>query len=98
MKLWKELTPMTTPRAGCKARVIDDEIFVVGGFNGNYLSDTESYNPVADIWKRRTSMNEKRYAPGVFFFQNNNFSLRIKKNSSVTQLFFCFINFLGGFC
>ena len=58
---------MPTRRNGCEAKVFKEEIFIIGGKNENYLSDTESYNPVTDKWKICAPMNEKRFAPGVCY-------------------------------
>lgn len=61
---------MPTPRYGCKANVLDDKIYVIGGCNVmgkklEYFSVNESYNPAKDEWTKLTPMNEKRFAPGV---------------------------------
>lgn len=62
---------MLTSRYGFEARVLNGEIFVIGGYTKGekleFLSDTESYNPITNKWTRRASMNEKRLAPGVCF-------------------------------
>lgn len=59
---------MSIPREDCEAKVLDKEIFVVGGYDGtNYFSDTESYNPITNIWRKCASMKQKRRAPGVCF-------------------------------
>lgn len=60
---------MPTSRMGCDAKVLGEEIFVVGGSPKGYdsISDTESYNPRTNKWTRRNSMKERRYAPAVSF-------------------------------
>ena len=68
LKTWSELTPMTISRYGCEARVLNEDIFVIGGGTiKSYHSDVESYNPDTNKWTKRASMNHKRYAPGVYF-------------------------------
>lgn len=59
---------MLKSRSGLEAVVLGEEIFALGGYSrqgDEYLSDTESYNPVTDEWKKRASMNTKRYGFGV---------------------------------
>lgn len=58
---------MSIPRFQCQGAVLDEEIYVIGGFNYKYLSAVESYNPITNKWTTLASMNEKRGNFGVRF-------------------------------
>lgn len=66
-KKWTYITPMVHARDGCHAVVLNDEIFVIGGFNVNPLSVTEAYSPKTGKWRQCASMAHGRMYPGVIF-------------------------------
>ncbi len=41
---WRETTPMTTPRAGAAAVVVDGVVYVIGGVDGRDFLDTVEYS------------------------------------------------------
>jgi hypothetical protein len=54
---WEEVAPLNTPRSNHSAVVLNGEIYVVGGFDGNSnLSSVEIYNPTTDQWRSGTPM------------------------------------------
>ncbi|HUE86192.1 MAG TPA: kelch repeat-containing protein [Vicinamibacterales bacterium] len=48
--LWKGEAPMSSPRFGVAAGVLDQRVYVVGGVAGGPLSAIEAYNPVSQSW------------------------------------------------
>mmetsp|Transcript_25430 Transcript_25430/g.38081 ORF Transcript_25430/g.38081 Transcript_25430/m.38081 type:complete len:174 (-) Transcript_25430:46-567(-) len=52
---------MHTKRYNCAAAVLDGQLYVVGGYEGNRrLSSAEVYNPATKCWSLITNMNHKR--------------------------------------
>ena len=48
---WTVVAPMVSPRTGLGVTVLHNEIYVIGGHNGNqYLKSCCKYNPVKDVW------------------------------------------------
>lgn len=43
----------------------DNRIYVMGGYNGSYLSNHASYDPALNAWQNLASMPGGRYCPGV---------------------------------
>lgn len=64
---WSYSTPMISPREGCGIGVLDNEIFVIGGWNSfnniNNEGETtvEAFCPSKDKWRTCGSLNEKRH-------------------------------------
>lgn len=48
--MWATKSPMPTARYGAAAAVVNGIIYVIGGYNGNYLATVEAYNPMSDTW------------------------------------------------
>ena len=65
---WRRLTDMPTPRADAKAAVVNDTIFVFGGFSAKedhvalrkYPVSVEAYNPRTDTWIPKQDMPVSR--------------------------------------
>jgi N-acetylneuraminic acid mutarotase len=55
---WRELSDMLTPRYDHAAVVLNNQIYVMGGFNAasTALSSMEIYDPVSDTWSTGTAM------------------------------------------
>ena len=55
---WTTGTPMPTPRSEIAGAVLDDKIYIVGGFDnsGHSTSIVEVYDPVTDKWTQATSL------------------------------------------
>lgn len=66
-KKWTYVTPMTYARDGCHAVVLNDEIFVIGGFDKVALTVTEAYSPATGKWRQCASMVHGRMYYGVIF-------------------------------
>jgi len=68
---WTTLAPMPTPRSGFGLAVVDEKIFVIGGYkNGEYLGTTELYNPETDTWINKTAMPTPRSGFAIAVVQN----------------------------
>ncbi len=71
---WSTVTKalMPTARDTAGVAVVNGEIYVVGGFNSTnrFLNCVESYNPVADKWETKTSLQVPRRALGVCQLNN----------------------------
>ncbi len=65
---WELKTPMSTNRSGLTSVVINNKIYVIGGFNGNtneWLQKLEVYDTSNDTWKFKTSMPTRRSSLGA---------------------------------
>ena len=54
--------PMSLPRNGHTANVIDGKIYVIGGFEsaqGNAVNHMEAYDPVTDTWETLSALPQK---------------------------------------
>ena len=61
---WATKTPMPTARFGMESVVWNDEIYVIGGRDGNLvLSTVEKYNSATDTWTTLRSMPTGRWNP-----------------------------------
>jgi N-acetylneuraminic acid mutarotase len=57
---------MPSPRYGFGTAVVNNKIYVVGGYDGgNYLSEVLEYDPAFDAWTRRADMPTPRSELGV---------------------------------
>ena len=64
-KQWTTLSPMNTPRAWPACAVVDNKIFVMGGFDGaNRLRSVEVYDIESDTWSFISTMNVCRAGCG----------------------------------
>jgi N-acetylneuraminic acid mutarotase len=65
---WEVAAPMSTPRTGSKAIVVDGRIYVVGGAQGSEATDTsEAYDPKTNTWKPGPRLQARRTAHCVEF-------------------------------
>jgi N-acetylneuraminic acid mutarotase len=68
---WTFLAPMKFVRYGHAVAVLDDRIYVMGGYGGvegslsDYMDAVESYCPKADCWLSVASMRDTRFGFGV---------------------------------
>ena len=58
---WNYLSPMSIPRRGAGAAVLNGLLYVAGGMNGVHLANVECYNPDTDTWSIVANMNHPRY-------------------------------------
>lgn len=60
-KKWTLMKPMYSPRYSFQAEVVNNKIYVIGGFNNSqYLSSVEEYDPLTNVWKLKSSMPTPR--------------------------------------
>jgi N-acetylneuraminic acid mutarotase len=64
---WETKAPMSTPRSGLAAAVVNNKIYVIGGYGptasnlfADFLSTNEVYDPANDTWRTRDSMPTAR--------------------------------------
>lgn len=62
---WTTRSPMPTPRLYAGAVVVQEQIYVIGGFSGSTLGTVEAYDPATDTWTTRASMPTARAIPVV---------------------------------
>lgn len=64
---WSFLSPMRTPRARFQMAVLMDQLYVMGGSNGqsDELSCGETYDPLADEWTQVPELRTNRCNAGV---------------------------------
>ena len=50
---WSEAAPMLTPRSEIASALLDDAVFIIGGFGaaGGNSNAVEVYDPTADLWQ-----------------------------------------------
>jgi N-acetylneuraminic acid mutarotase len=58
---WRALPNMSVERKGCAAACIDGLLYVVGGYNGDYLASAECYDPSTGEWRAVPNMSVARY-------------------------------------
>nr|AAW27139.1 SJCHGC06437 protein [Schistosoma japonicum] len=57
---------MTSRRSGVGLAVVNNQLIAIGGFDGaTYLKSVELYDPDANCWSVRGSMNSRRLGGGV---------------------------------
>ncbi|XP_077293318.1 kelch-like protein 26 [Arctopsyche grandis] len=65
---WSFTTPMKIGREGCGIAVLDNEIYVIGGFNRRFAKNDTGYDtveafcPFSQMWRTCVSLNEARLA------------------------------------
>jgi N-acetylneuraminic acid mutarotase len=47
---WTAGASMPTALVGSASAVLEGQIYVIGGFNGSFVADTQIYNPVTNSW------------------------------------------------
>ena len=47
---WAAVSSLNTARADHSCAVLDSRIYVMGGWNGDYLNTVEVYDPASDTW------------------------------------------------
>ncbi len=69
-KGWRTLAPMPTPRSEVAAAEFNDEIYVIGGFegDGSPSAKVEAYDPASDTWRQVQPLPEPRQHAAAFVF------------------------------
>ena len=69
---WDSLAPMPTARGGATAQVLNGDIYVIGGLDGNGASvnTVEIYDPDTNTWSPGSSMQTRRDNPGSAVIDN----------------------------
>lgn len=63
---WSSIRSMITPRAWPAVAIYDNNIYVMGGYDGtNRLRSVEVYDPHLDSWSRASNMNVARAGCGA---------------------------------
>ncbi|MFC1481987.1 FG-GAP-like repeat-containing protein [Candidatus Neomarinimicrobiota bacterium] len=57
---WVTKTPIPTERYQFISEVVNDSIYVIGGYNGGYYTRNEVYDPVSDTWTTKAPMTQQR--------------------------------------
>jgi len=58
---WTKRADMPTARWGLSTSVVKDKIYAIGGWNDNFISVTERYDPVSDEWTKKANMPTSRF-------------------------------------
>ena len=62
--------------------VIGSRIYVVGGYNNNYMTTTLEFSPLANAWIQRANMNNGRYGHGYGVSGGNGYVLGGESNGA----------------
>ena len=63
---WTSIASMNTPRAWAASAVVDNKVYILGGFDGsNRLRSVERYDPEMDSWTFISNMNINRAGCGA---------------------------------
>ena len=65
--IWTTKAPMSVNRDGIGAAVVNDKIYVLGGYN---LDINEEYDPITDTWTTKSPMPHPHAYPGVAVVKN----------------------------
>ena len=59
---WNQLKDMPTARSATTSAVVDNKIYVIGGFSSSnvYLNTVEVYDPITDTWSTKKAMPTAR--------------------------------------
>lgn len=58
---WSVVSPLSSPRTGIGIAVVQNQIFVLGGHDGNrYLNSVDRYDPREDTWSKASDMINPR--------------------------------------
>ncbi|XP_077283195.1 kelch-like protein 26 [Arctopsyche grandis] len=86
--VWTTVDSMSTGRSGCGVAVLNNEMYVVGGWTGAASSITEAFNPISGKWKLCASMNVKRMWPGVAAIGGHIYTIGGRQlNTHITEKF-----------
>ncbi|KAI6190264.1 Kelch-like protein 7 isoform X2 [Aphelenchoides bicaudatus] len=66
---WHEVKPLQTCRGAASVVAVDGHIFAIGGFNGEYLSSVERYDPLLDCWVYCSPMQQGRSGSGCAYLK-----------------------------
>lgn len=47
---WTDIPNMSFKRSNFATEILDDMIYVIGGYNGRTLSNNECFNVAKDVW------------------------------------------------
>lgn len=50
---WQARTDLPTPRFSASVAQLGEYIFVIGGYNGKFLTSNDRYDPVLNHWRSR---------------------------------------------
>jgi len=70
---WQTKASMPTARMGPGCAVIRDTIYVFGGHSSKV--ENECYDPVTNNWATKAPLSFKRYASGIFSYNNKSYSV-----------------------
>lgn len=73
--LWRTRAAMPTPRLEAGAAVVNNKVYVVGGFSGSALTTTEEYDPATDTWATKADMPTARRSPVVATTNNKIYAI-----------------------
>ncbi|XP_054086941.1 kelch-like ECH-associated protein 1B [Zeugodacus cucurbitae] len=62
---WESVAPLLIARHGAGAVTFNGKIYIMGGFNGNYLKSVECYNPDSNTCTSCADMVYDHWLPGV---------------------------------
>ncbi|CAF2389283.1 unnamed protein product [Rotaria sp. Silwood2] len=86
---WTLITSFSRPKEGLGIAVVNNELYIVGGFDGKFLNEMEKYNTETNKWKKCSPLGTKRAGACLIHLPNSiNQSLNIpmlsqgNKNSS----------------
>jgi len=58
--IWSAVAPLDIARSKVGVAIVDNVIYAIGGYNGEYLGIVEAYNPLTNTWITKTSMPTPR--------------------------------------
>lgn len=64
-KTWNEVANLQTPRGAASVVSTGGRLYAIGGFNGQYLSSVECYDPITDSWTYCEPLRKARSGSGI---------------------------------
>jgi N-acetylneuraminic acid mutarotase len=75
-RAWSAAAPLTSPRGGHAAVVVDGKIHVIGGGNAvSTIADHSVYDPSADRWSAAASLPRPEGSPAAVVFQGRLYAI-----------------------
>ncbi len=67
---WTTMTSMPTARCVVGVAVVNNKIYAIGGWDGDYVSANEEYDPTTNTWTTKASMPTARLGFAIFVHEN----------------------------
>jgi len=68
--VWKNSTPLPSARQVAATAVVNGKIYLIGGFDGSYLTNTDEFDPGTQTWNSKAAMPTPRNGMAIAVVNN----------------------------